>query len=614
MRVIFDKNGGANRLEDTTDIHVLDYNGDIAIKIRGNTSAYLPKKPYAIHTTHAYGENNNVGLLGLPPENDWVLNNIAYEPSYVRDYISYGLSEKIGQYAPRCRYCEVFVNGDYRGLYILTEKMKADKNRIDIAEEDESEISGGYIFKADRDELHWQDYAYHGDSVVYTINFPIAENLSQEQVDYIHSYYFDFTELANTQNQAIDVGFPSKIDIPSFVDYMIIGEFSSNADVYQLSTYFHKDKQGKLRAGPVWDFNLTFGNDLTPTPYYNRSKYNVWQFSNRNNEGAKFWTDLFNNPTFRCYFSRRWHELTAEGQALEYENVCNMIDETEETLGDAIVRDCYRWGYTDHHLSNIDSMKTWISKRIEWINNNIGQYDECQEIELPNIVISKINYNPKPYSTFSSNNLEFIELANNSDEEINLTGIYFSGLGLGYVFPTNSTLAARKRIILCSDSTTFKKHYHETPFGQYARHLSNQSQKLTLADAWGNIIDLVEYSSEYPWPIEANCRGSFLQLDDLNSDNNLAENWTVANSLAIDETKLSNIAIHPNPFHESTWLTTQADGLKELHVYNTLGHEIRTENSDDKTITINLKDQPYGIYFIKIISGNDTWTGKLIKE
>ncbi|MBO7572111.1 MAG: CotH kinase family protein [Bacteroidales bacterium] len=535
MMVIFHEDGGKNYLADTSKIRALNYNGDITIKIRGHSSQLIDKKPYSIHTTLQSGDNNNVSLLGLPAENDWVLNNIAYDPSYIRDYISYGLSEQLGNYAPRCQYCEVVIDGDYKGLYILTEKMKANKNRIDIKKTDENSKNTdcGYIFEANRsiNSTSWIDYPsnkFGSDSIMYSIKYPKKENISKNQLEFIQNFYRDFTEKVHSRNENIDNGFPSMIDIQSFVDFMLIGEFTSNADIYQYSTYFHKDIKAKLRAGPVWDFNLTFGNDIRK----NRSQHDLWQFSNYTNEGAMFWKELFNCPTFRCHLSKRWHELTAAGQPLEYKSVCSFIDETVSTLTNAIQRDCIRWGKNDQHESNIGSMKEWIRKRIEWMNSNIGSCEQCKYENVPKLVISRINYNPRHAGPVSSDELEFIEITNNSDEQVNLAGIYFGGTGFNYVFPSNSSLMPNEKAIICSDSLQFIAHYGQIPFGQYARHLSNQSQRLVLYDAWGNLIDEVTYSCNPPWPKATNGQGSFLELNDLNSDNSIAKNWHSAKSIS----------------------------------------------------------------------------------
>ena len=125
---------------------------------------------------------------------------------------------------------------------------------------------------------------------------------------------------------------------------MIISELSANADAYQFSTYFHKDRNGKLRAGPIWDNNLTFGNDLFIWDF-DRSKTNTWQFSNGDNEGPKFWRDLFNNPDFKCYLSKRWNQLIQPGQPLNLSVIEALIDQTIATISEAIGKGKYEMGH-----------------------------------------------------------------------------------------------------------------------------------------------------------------------------------------------------------------------------------------------------------------------------
>jgi len=614
MKIVYHENGQRNYLSDTSNLTDLNYNGNIEIKVRGYTSQSTSKKPYKVHTVNENNENNNVSLLGLPPENDWVLNNISYDPSYIRDYISYGLSEKMGNYAPRCRYCEVVINGDYRGLYVFTEKLKVDKNRIDIEktpENPQDTTATGYLIKADREEAHWQDYAYNHQTIDYTVKYPKLEYITPQQMDYIRNYYFKFTELVNSQNNAIDVGIPSMIDIQSFIDYMLMGEFSSNVDIYQLSTFFHKDAKGKLRAGPVWDFNLTFGNDL---PTINRSLYNVWQFSNGSNEGSKFWTDLFNNSTFRCHLSKRWYELTSEHQPLNYETVCSFIEETRLIIEEAVPRDCARWQIANQQTSNIDTLKGWIQKRIEWMNSNIGSNEQCQDEYVPNLVISRINYNPKSQGLVNSDMLEFIEITNNSDDRVNLTGIYFGGMGLSYIFPINSFLQPHQSAIICSDSLQFVNHYAQIPFGQYTRHLSNQSQQLVLLDAWGNLIDAVTYSCNPPWPLEANGQGSFLELIDVNLDNSFAENWRASEYLSVKEMNKNLISIYPNPFSDNIRIETNSYDKTTYSIINAVGVEILYGESQSDVINVNTIGISSGIYFVRVTSGKETICVKIVKQ
>ena len=310
MKIIYNGDGIRNYLSDQDNPGKLNYAGRIDIETRGSSSQALDKKPYGFSTKSADATSNeNVSLLGIPAEHDWILNSLDFDPSLIRDYICYNLSRQIGNYATRTAYCEVVVNGDYRGLYFLGEKIKSDKNRVDIMDitpDDNAlpELSGGYIMKADKTTGN-DPVAFQIDYVNYINHEPKPEDITIQQFSYIYGV---FTKLQNTtaaNNSSLANGFPSIIDIPSFIDFMLINELSANVDAYSLSTFFHKDRNGKLRAGPIWDLNLTFGNDLFLWGF-DRSKSNVWQFSDGGNDGSAFWRYLFNNTQFKCYMSKRW--------------------------------------------------------------------------------------------------------------------------------------------------------------------------------------------------------------------------------------------------------------------------------------------------------------------
>lgn len=558
MKIIWHQDGSRNYLTDVNNPEFLNYDGRIGIEIRGSSSQNLPKKPYGLETLQADDvTNNNVSILGMPKENDWVLNSLAFDQTGMRDVLSYELSEKMGQYAPRRVYCEVVINNDYKGLYVFMEKIKADDNRVNIEKMDETcnsypEVTGGYITKADKttgnDQVAWTMQGYGngwwgGPSTDFIHHYPKPDNITNAQHNYIKSVFFDIADKAGSHNTSIENGISSIIDIPSFVDFMMIAEFSSNVDVYSFSTFFHKDRKGKFRAGPVWDYNLTFGHD----EFGNRSRYDVWQFDNNDNTGPKFWKDLFDTGMFRCLFAKRWFEVTAAGNPLNYNEVCNRMDELDDLIIEAVGRDNQRWSKMTQHASEIQAMKTWIQQRINWLNQNIGSYDNCN-MELPPLVISKIHYHPMDAEPFNGNQLEFIQIDNNSDDDIDLTGIYLRELGITYNFPNGSHLAARDALVLCSDSLAYIQYYNKLPFGEYQRKLSNKSEKIVLADAWGNVIDEVHYSDSEPWPTEPDGNGPYLKLIDLELDNSLAENWTYSTEYDnADEISDNKLAVFPNP-------------------------------------------------------------------
>ena len=610
MKIIWHQDGSRNYLTDVNNPEFLNYNGRISIEIRGSSSQMLPKKPYGLTTLQADDEtNNNVSLLGMPKENDWVLNSLAFDQTGMRDVLSYELSERLGQYASRRVYCEVVINNDYKGLYAFMEKIKVDDNRVNVEKMDATcnsypEITGGYITKADKttgnDPVAWTMQGYGsgwwgGTSTDFIHHYPKPSEITNSQNNYIHGVFNELASKAGSHDTSITSGIPSVIDIPSFVDFMIIAELSSNVDVYQLSTFFHKDRKGKLRAGPVWDYNLTFGHD----EFGYRSRYDVWQFDNQDNNGPRFWKDLFDTDEFKCYLAKRWFEVTAEGNFMSYSALCDRMDEIDAWITEAVGRDNQRWSKMTQHVSEVQSMKTWIQQRINWLNNNIGSYSDCAEVDLPPLVISQIHYHPMDVDSVNGNQLEFIQITNNGDEEVDLTGVYLRELGITYSFPQGSSIAARDQLVLCSDSVTFVEYYHRVPFAQYERKLSNKSENIVIADAWGNVIDEVCYQDDYPWPWEADGQGAFLQLIDLDMDNSLPESWVAQYSFeAVAEHSASEgFSMYPNP---ADGMITIVGGCGEYRITNVMGQILRTGLINSDLQQIDISRLPAGMYFVTV--------------
>ncbi len=619
MQLIYRPDGTRNYLTDSTNESYLNYDGRIGIELRGSSSQALDKKPYGFTTLLEDDDsNNNVSLLGMPLENDWVLNSLAYDPSMIRDYLSYTLASNMGNYAPRVAYIEVVVNGDYKGVYFLTEKVKRDSDRVNlkkIADDENSfpELTGGYIVKADKttggDEIAWTMPNYGGWDTNFLHHYPKTEDITNEQDNYIENVFYDLAAQTNPANTSIVDGYPSMIDIPSFVDYMLMAEFASNPDSYQFSTYFHKDRGGKLRAGPIWDYNLSFGNDLFVFGF-DRSFFDVWQFDFEN-RGAKFWRDLYQDETFNCYLAKRWFELIEANQTFNYLTISNLIDSYVALLSESQERELQRWPPQEDwptvadQAQNILEMKDWIQERINWMSTNIGSSANCMDVPVPDLVISKIHYNPMEDSGYSSKELEFIEITNTSNQSIDLTGYYIRELGISYQFDANAVVQANQKIYLCSDASVFESYYGFAPFGAFTRDLSNSSYHIILSDALGNIIDQVMYMDSDPWPQQADGEGPYLQLVDVNSDNSLASNWIASSqSLSRGDVTIAKrqIFVYPNPTNgiitvDINFLNT--DSL-EFSMYNSLGQSVGDFQLKSNNLQLNIDFLKSGFYYYNI--------------
>jgi hypothetical protein len=628
MKIIFRENQQRNFLTDVSDPTALDYDGPIKIEYRGSSSSLLDKKQYAFTPYDDLGEKINVPFLNMPTENDWILNGLAYDPSYMRDFLSYKLSNLTGNYASRGKYCELVLNGEFRGIYVLQEKLKADDSRIDIKKIKDDDLTlpkltGGYITKTDKiegsDTIAWGMDNYGGWQSNFVHEHPKSSEVMPEQHSYIENEFLTLQSYVNNpSNSSVTEGYPSIIDIPSFIDFMILNEISSNADGYEFSTFFHKDRNDKLRAGPIWDFNLTFGNDLFQWGY-DRSHTDVWQFYDQGNMGPKFWKDLFDDSLFNCYLSKRWQELSAPSMPLNEEEIFELIDSIEVLILEAVERQEIVSGTTGIFAQNIVEMKAFISERIEWISNQLTDTSLCDSVVTPELIISKINYNPLVESDLDSSDFEFIELSNNSTSNIDLTGIYFGGLGLTYQFPPGSFLSSGSVLFLANDSDSFVQRYGFEPFGEFSRSLSNDGEDLILRDAYGNIIDQVIYNDVLPWPEDADGEGSFLKLVSLSLDNSLASSWIArtdtADNLSISSNlNPSHINLYPNPVSDILRVKSSFGNINGINIYGINGKLYRKYNINHSSVELDLSAFESGVYLIKIQTASELFVRKIIKN
>lgn len=632
MKIIYRGEGLRNYLTDVTNPGFLNYDGRINIEVRGSSSQTLQKKQYGFSTLKSDNTtDNNVSLLGMPSDNDWILNGFGFEPSLMRDYLCYNLSRMIGEYASRTVYCEVVINGSYNGLYLLEEKVKQGSERVNIKKMDPQDnsypkITGGYIVKADKtggDPVAWTMPSYLGTN--YTVNFlndyPKPEIVSPSQKSYIHNEFEKLQIDVTNRNSSLISGYPTVIDIPSFVDFMIINELGANADAYQYSTYFHKDRNGKLRAGPIWDLNLTFGYDLAIWGF-DRSKTNSWQFSNGDNEGPKFWRDLYNNPEFRCCLARRWNQLIQPGQPLNYTTIAALIDKTAAYISEAADRNSKRWAGVDQNIAvwnpaiEIPKIKNFIQDRIPWMTSSIGANTNCPNIITPPLVITRIDYHPDSTLKFPvSEDQEFIEIRNTGSKTIDMTGMYFTGTGFVYQFPAYSEIFPNSSKIIAGNSATFLSKYGHYPFGQFSRNLSDKSEKLVLADGFGNVIDSVRYSDQPPWPA-ADGNGYFLELTDPLSDNSVGSNWIASSNIILSDRETENsgsLNFYPSPVTD--YLTIEFGGMiKSVELYDFQGRMLIRTNADSDVYKLQMSNFSRGMYIVRVYTREGNFIRKIVKN
>ena len=327
------------------------YDGPIGIKLRGNSSLGFNQKKYTIETRNDDGKDLDVSLLGMPAHSKWVLLAPYNDVSTLRDPLAFQLWRDMGHWGPRTVMCEVTVDSQYCGIYILAEAIKRGTDRVNISKLKKSDttgrdLTGGYLLRIDtfNDEdatftskLPGIGEGIMSSQVIWSCIYPKKKNLQPEQMNYIVNYVDTVEQVIQSDRFADpENGYARYIDVASFVDYFIHTELSVNADAYRRSAYFYKEKQqadgtgGKLFAGPVWDYNYAYGNSNLA----NAADVESWCYEGgSNNPTPALWQRLLQDPNFRKAVKQRYQQLRKS--VLSLESIYTYIDRHAQLVAEA---------------------------------------------------------------------------------------------------------------------------------------------------------------------------------------------------------------------------------------------------------------------------------------
>lgn len=401
MGIIDNGIGKINKITDKYN----NYNGKIGIEVRGSTSQQFPKKQYAVSLWDSTGNEIEQSLLGLPSESDWILFAPYNDKTLIRDALMYKLSNEIGRYASRSRFCELILNQNYMGVYVLFEKIKRNKNRVPIskltaADSTGDAITGGYIFKVDKDDSNTEPYntsnypPYNNawQTVKYFYHYPNSDNITAKQKKYLKEFISTFENKMMSGNYTDpQTGYYNTVNFDSFVDNFLLNELAKNVDAYKLSSYFFKDKDSKdtrINAGPIWDFNLSLGN----CNYYRGWLTDGWhlKFTFEDSKSLQdpflppFWSKkIFDDPKFLKRAAEKWNILKIN--TLNTNHIFHTIDSLTTLLDTAKTRNFVKWPVLSTYVwpnyyvggnyqNEITYLKNFISGRINWMNNTLATY------------------------------------------------------------------------------------------------------------------------------------------------------------------------------------------------------------------------------------------------
>ncbi|MGN0492944.1 MAG: CotH kinase family protein [Acutalibacteraceae bacterium] len=371
---------------------------DIRIHARGNSSRTFDKLGYAIRLITADGKSNPQSVMGMDAHHEWALHGPFIDKTLIRNYMWYNIAGEIMDYAPNVRFCEVMLNGEYQGVYVMTEIITAgdDGARLKLSVNKKDNTFSGYLLKLDRgsntDIKNISTFTSYSLRTKQNINieYPGISNLTPALAESIRQDFSRFEKaLYSYDFDNEDYGYKRYIDTESFADYFIINEFTCNYDAGLFSTYIYKDIDGKYRMC-IWDFNSACDNyqESAVLPDDFEMQYRLWYFM------------LMMDEDFTDLIIRRYRELRKTYLSEEY--LYGYIDGCTKYLGEAIERNFGKWGYTfepeydpltpaDRNPRSYDEaveqLKEFIKARGDWMDENIEtlrQYSENSKIKKYN--------------------------------------------------------------------------------------------------------------------------------------------------------------------------------------------------------------------------------------
>ena len=359
------------------------------INIRGRSSREFDKKSYRITLIYDDGINNNQSVMGMDAHHEWVLHGPFLDKSLIRNYMWYNIAGECMEYAPNVRFCEVVIDGSYQGLYLMTESITKgyDGSRLTMEVKKKDNSFSGYVLRVN-DIYPFEDATSvitdYGNYTYVTripgeIIYPGTKNQSAEMRRAIELEFSLFEKaLYSYDYDSKDYGYSQWIDIPSFVDYFLLSEFTCNYDAGRLSSYICKDISGKYKIC-VWDFNNACDN-------YMEARIDLHDFEIQN---RLLYHMLCRDEDFTEAVITRYKELRRGVLSEEY--LMDYIDRTVAYLGPAIDRNFDKWGYSfqpeynrlkgeDREICSYDEairqLREFLIERGNWMDQNIDALRE----------------------------------------------------------------------------------------------------------------------------------------------------------------------------------------------------------------------------------------------
>ena len=386
----------------------IDYEGYIALRYRGNSSYNLsPKKPYSFRTLEQPYEvsdsKKKVSILGMGKDNNWALLAPYSDRSMIRDMLAFEIARPWMEFTPQGRFCELYLDGTYYGVYVLCEVVSKGKNRLNLDDpgEEGDALTGGYLMEVDiNDDITYiskfhpvstNGHSYSDRYIQFQYKEPDYDELTPAQMSYIQQSIDEMeSAFAASTFRDPEIGYRKYIDVTSFIDYQLVNEIGHNVDAYRMSAKFYKrrDSEDSRFKMAIWDMNLAFGN----ARHYNGYATNTWIYNNnpvlyQNGDYMIpfWWYKLSIDAAYIIERNARWVQYR-EGN-LRSDRLMATVDSLANVLTccGAEARNSQawpRWGvwvWPNQYVSTdfadeINYIKNWLTERVAWMDMKMG-YD-----------------------------------------------------------------------------------------------------------------------------------------------------------------------------------------------------------------------------------------------
>ena len=370
---------------------------DTRLHYRGNSSRYFDKKSYSVKLVNSDGTKNAQKLFGMSKHNDWVLNGPFLDRSLMRNYLCYNIAGEIMSYSPNVRYCELYVNEEYQGLYLLVETVSQGIGRINLTKTEKNKPYTSFIVNWDRTEKtklsleNFTAYTMKSSFSSLSVRYPGTLNLTEDKFNYISTQISDLEKILYSSSLFYEDTYSSILDMNEFAEYFVINEFFRNADAGFYSTYLYKDLREKIKP-VVWDFNNCCDNFIHDE--FDESGFSLTD--------APWFNQLLKDKEFVTLVIETYRVLREQYLSEEY--LMNYIDDVDTWLGDSITKNDMVWGYVydtekideynyllpkernvTSHEEAVEQLKDYITRRGNWLDNNIEiLYQYCSDSKNTN--------------------------------------------------------------------------------------------------------------------------------------------------------------------------------------------------------------------------------------